>query len=126
MGIDVFSIPVWKRGDPVSIWGFVNPRYHMVIPGNPRIRTGADAISITVSKRGAPVPIWRFVSPRWVGCAQRQGGNFWFLGQNFRWRAGTPVTQGKAKTPIPITIRGVPMPERAMRQKKSHMGSPHS
>jgi hypothetical protein len=24
MGIDVFSIPVWKWGDPVSIWGLKN------------------------------------------------------------------------------------------------------
>ncbi len=55
-----------------------------------------------------------------------QGGKFWFLCQNFRWRACAPVTQGKTKTPIPITIRGVPMPERAGSQKNSHMSSPCS
>ncbi len=125
-GIDVFSIPVWKRGDPICIWGIVDPRYHTVIPGNPCIWMGINVISIPVWKRGVPVPIWGFVNPRWVECAQRQGGKFWFLGQNFRWCAGAPVTQGKVKTPIPITIQGVPVPEQARRQKKSHMGSPRS
>jgi hypothetical protein len=51
-GINVFSIPTWKRGDPVSIWGFVNPRYHMVIPGNPCIGMGINVISIPVWKQG--------------------------------------------------------------------------
>ncbi len=119
-GIDVFAIPVWKRGDPFSIWGFVNPRYHTVIPGNPRIGMGIDVISIPVWKRGVPVPIWGFVNPRYNTV------KFWLLGQNFRWRAGAPVTQRKAKTPIPITIRGVPVPERARGWKISHMGSPRS
>jgi hypothetical protein len=122
-GIDVFAIPVWKRGDPVSIWAFVNPRYHTVIPGNPRIGTGINVISIPVWKRGVPIGMQL---QRWVGCVQRQGGKFWFLGQHFRWRAGAPVTQGKVKTPIPITVRGVPVPEQAGRQKISHMGSPRS
>jgi hypothetical protein len=71
MEIDVFSIPVWKRGNPVSIWGFVNPRYHTVIPGNPRIGTGIDVISIPVWKWGVPVLIWGLVNPRyrtlWAG-----------------------------------------------------------
>jgi hypothetical protein len=106
-GIDVFAILVWKWGDPVSIWGFVNPRYHTVIPGNPCIGTGIDVISIPVWKQGGPVLIWGFVNPRYHTV------KFWFLGQKFRWRTGAPVTQGKAKTPIPITIRGVPVPERA-------------
>jgi hypothetical protein len=119
-GIDVFSIPVWKQGDPVSILRFVNPVYHTVIPGNPHIGTGIDVISIPVWKQGVPVLIWGFVSPRYHKV------KFWFLGQNFRWHAGATVTQGKAKTPIPITIRGVPMLERAGGQKKSHMGSPRS
>ncbi len=120
-GIDVFSIPVWKRGDPVSIWGFVNPRYHTIISGNPHIGMGINVISIPVWKQGVPIPIWGFVSPRYHTV------KFWFLRQNFRWHAGAPVTQGKAKTPIPITIRGgVPVPERAGGQKNSHMGSPHS
>ena len=26
------SIPVWKRGFPISIWGFMYPHFHMVIP----------------------------------------------------------------------------------------------
>jgi hypothetical protein len=60
-GIDVFAIPVWKRGDPVSIWGFVNPRYYTVISGNPCIGMGIDVISILVWKQGVPVPIWGFV-----------------------------------------------------------------
>jgi hypothetical protein len=60
-GINVFSIPVWKQGDPISIWGFVNPRSYMVIHDNPRIGTGIDAISIPVWKRGVPVPIWGFM-----------------------------------------------------------------
>jgi hypothetical protein len=102
-GINVFSIPVWKQGDPVSIWGFVNPCYHTVIPGNPHIGTGIDVNSFLVWKWGVPVPIWGFVNPHYHTV------KFWFLGQNFRWHAGAPVTQGKAKTPIPITIRGVPM-----------------
>jgi hypothetical protein len=119
-GIDVFLIPVWKQGDPVSIWGFVNPCYHTVIPGNPHIGTGIDVTSIPVWKRGVPIPIWGFVNPRYHMV------KFWFLGQNFRWHTGAPVTQGKAKTPIPITIRGVPMPEWAGGQKISHMGSPCS
>ncbi len=123
---NVFLIPVWKRGDPIFIWGFVNPCYHTIIPGNPHIGMGIDVISIPVWKRGVPVPIWEFVNPCWVGCTQRQGGKFWFIGQNFRWRTGAPVTQGKAKTPILITIRGVPVLEWARRQKISHMGSPHS
>jgi hypothetical protein len=110
-GIDVFAISVWKRGDPISKWGFVNPRNHMVIPGNPRIGMGIDVISIPVWKRGVPVPIWGFVNPRYHTI------KFWFLGQNFRWRASAPMTQGKVKTPILITIRGVPMPERAGGQK---------
>jgi hypothetical protein len=120
VGIDVFTIPVWKRGDPISIWGFVNPRYHTIIPGNPRIGTGIDVISIPVWKQGVPVLIWGFVNPGYYTVI------FWFLGPNFRWRAGAPVTQGKAKTPIPITIRGVSMLERAGGQKNSHMGSPRS
>ncbi len=62
IGIDVFSIPVWKQGDPVSIWGFVNPHSYTVIPGNPRIGTGIDAILIPVWKRGVPVLIWGFVN----------------------------------------------------------------
>jgi hypothetical protein len=62
-GIDVFLIPVWKCGDPVSIWGFVIPRYHTVIPGNPHIGMGIDVISIPIWKRGVPVPIWGFVNP---------------------------------------------------------------
>ncbi len=119
-GINFFSTPVWKQGDPVSIWIFVNPRYHTVIPGNPHIGTGIDVISIPVWKRGVPVPIWGFVNPHY------HTEIFWFLGQNFRWPASAPVTQGKAKTPIPITIRGVPMPERARGQQISHMGSPPS
>jgi hypothetical protein len=61
-GINVFSILVWKRGDPVSIWGFVNPRSYTVIPGNPRTGTGIDAISIPLWKRGVPIPIWGFVN----------------------------------------------------------------
>jgi hypothetical protein len=106
-----------ETGRPRFHMGICDPRYHTVIPGNPRIRTGIDVISIPVWKRGVPVPIWGFVNPHWVGFAQRQGGKFCFLGQNFRWCTGAPVTQGKAKTPIPITIRGVPVPERARRQK---------
>ncbi len=27
-----FKIPVWKQGFPISIWGCVNPRFHMGIP----------------------------------------------------------------------------------------------
>jgi hypothetical protein len=73
-GVDVFAIPIWKRGDPVSIWGFVNPCYHMVIPGNPHIETGIDVISIPVWKRGVPVPIWGFVNPHYHTV------KFWFLG----------------------------------------------
>ncbi len=65
MGIDGFSIPVWKRGNPLSIWGFVNPRYHMVIPGNPHIGTGVDVISIPIWKQGVPVLIWGFVNPHY-------------------------------------------------------------
>ncbi len=118
--IDIFSIPIWKRGDPVSIWGFVNPCYHTVIPGNPCIGMGINVISIPVWKRGVPVPIWGFVNPHYHMV------KFLFLGQNFRWHTGAPVTQGKAKTPIPITIRGVPMLEREGGQKISHMGSPRS
>ncbi len=117
-GINVFSIPVWKRGDPISIWGFVNPRYHWVIPGYPRIGMGIKVISIPVWKRGVPVLIWGFVNSRYHTV------KFWFLGQKFRWHASAPVIQRKAKTPITITIRGVPVPERAGGQKKSHMGSP--
>ncbi len=64
-GIDVFLIPVWKQGDPVSTWGFVNPHYHTVIPGNPHIGMGIDVISIPVWKRGVPIPIWGFVNPRY-------------------------------------------------------------
>ncbi len=106
--------------DPVSIWGFMNPCYHMVIPGNPHIGMGIDVISIPVWKRGVTVLIWGFVNPHYHTV------KFWFLGQNFKWHAGTPVTQGKAKTPIPITIWGVPMLKRAKGQKISHMGSPRS
>jgi hypothetical protein len=62
MGINVFSIPVWKRGDPISIWGFVNPRSYTVIPGNPRIGMWINAISIPVWKWGVPVLIWGFVN----------------------------------------------------------------
>jgi hypothetical protein len=112
-GIDVFAISVWKRGDPISIRGFLNPRYHTVIPGNPRIGMGIDVVSI-VWKWGVPVPIWGFVNPRYHTV------KVWFLGQNFRWRTGAPVTQGKAKTPIPITIRGVPVSERARGQNNSY------
>jgi hypothetical protein len=117
-GIDVFAIPIWKQENPISIWGFVNPRYHMVIPGNPCIGTGINVISIPVWKWGVPVPIWGFVNPRYHMV------KFWFLGQYFRWRAGTPVTQGKAKKLLPITIRGVPVPEWAGGQKKSHWAVP--
>ncbi len=120
VGIDVFAIPVWKQGDPDSIWGFVNPCYHTVVPGNPRIGMGIDVIPIPVCKWGVPIPIWGFVNP----CYHTV--KFWFLGQNFRWRAGAPVTQGKAKTPIPITIWGVLVPEWAGGQKISHIGSPRS
>jgi hypothetical protein len=71
MGIDVFSIPIWKRGDPVSIWGFVNPCYHTIIPGNPNIGTGINVISIFVWKREVSVPIWGLVNPHyhmlWAG-----------------------------------------------------------
>jgi hypothetical protein len=109
-----------ETGRPFSIWGFVNPLYHTVIPGNPHIGTGINVISIPVWKRGVPVPIWGFVNPPYHMV------KFWFLGQNFRWRAGAPMTQGKAKTPIPITIWGVPVLEQAGGQKKSHMGSPRS
>ena len=112
-----------ETGRPRFHMGICDPRYHTVIPGNPRIRTGIDVISIPVWKRGVPVPIWGFVNPRYP---QRQGGFFLFLGQNFRWHAGAPVTQGKAKTLIPITTQGVPVLERAGGQKKSHMGSPRS
>jgi hypothetical protein len=110
-GLDVFSIPVWKRGDPVSIWGFVNPCYHTVVPGNPHIGTGIYVISIPVWRRGVPVPIWGFVNPR------NHMVKFWFLSQSFLWHAGALVTQGKVKTPNPITKRGVPVPERAGGQK---------
>jgi hypothetical protein len=65
VGIDVLAIPVWKRGGPVSIWGFVNPSYHTVIPGKPCIEMGIDVISIPVWKQGVSVPIWRFVNPRY-------------------------------------------------------------
>jgi hypothetical protein len=78
-GINVFSIPICKRGDPVSIWGFVNPRYHMVIPGNPRIRMGIDVISIPIWKQGVPVPIWGFVNPVGLGAHKGRAGNFGFL-----------------------------------------------
>jgi hypothetical protein len=64
-GINVFLIPVWKRGNPISIWGFVNPRYHMVIPGNPCIGMEIDVISIPVWKWGVPAPIWGLVNPRY-------------------------------------------------------------
>ncbi len=64
MGIDVFSIPVWKRGVPDSIWA----RYHMVIHGNPRIGMGIDVISI---------PVWKWGV-----------GNFGFLAKIF---GGAPV-----------------------------------
>jgi hypothetical protein len=41
-------IPLWKRGFPVSKWGFVNPHFYMVIPvsiwgslnSHPRMETG--------------------------------------------------------------------------------------
>ncbi len=62
----------------------------------------------------------------WASAVAAVIGKFWFLGQNFRCCAGAPMTQGKAKTPIPINIRGVPMPERARSYKNSHMGSPCS
>ncbi len=75
-GIDIFLIPVWKRGDLVSIWGFVNPRYHTVIPGNPCIRTGIDVILIPVWKWGVPLPIWGLVN----SCYHTLwAGNFGFL-----------------------------------------------
>jgi hypothetical protein len=90
----------------------------MVIPGNPRIGTGIDVILIPVWKRGVPVPIWGFVNP----CNHTV--KFLFLGQNFRWRAGAPVTQGKAKPPILITIRGIPMPEQTGGQKFPYGQSP--
>ena len=32
--IDVISIPEWKRGVPVPIWGLVNPHYHTLWAGN--------------------------------------------------------------------------------------------
>ncbi len=77
-GINIFSIPVWKRGDPVSIWGFVNPRYHMVIPGNPCIETGINIFSIPVWKRGVPVLIWGLVNPHYH---MLWAGNFGFLAE---------------------------------------------
>jgi hypothetical protein len=48
---------------------------------------------------------------------KREGRKFWFLDQNFRQHAGTPVTPGEGKNTIPIIIRGLPVPERAMRKK---------
>ncbi len=127
--------------------GFLSPRFHTVIPvskrwslifhspyGNGECPFPYRDSLIPVSIRWSPFQNgdqWFFTPRMGTGSARSHtgilwspfAGNFWFLGQNFRPRAGASVTQGKAKTPIPVTIRGAPEWENTARQKNSHTGS---